>query len=224
MPAADQLRTLRDVTRDVGTSLIALRRNTVKHSPRPPQTGWVLDVGSGQAPNLRSDLIVDKYVADDFERGSPLVIDKPLVVADGHALPFAPATFAYVIASHVLEHATDRLGRVERDALQHLERVVAGDDRAVAGDHETVVEAEAVDDLHRARRRAAGGHHDRDPGVGERAHALADRRTQPVPVVHQRAVDVQGGHPRVERHAMGSRTSPRNGCRAAGRRTEPSAC
>ena len=107
MPAADQLRTLRDVTRDVGVSLAALRRNTVKHRPRPPQAGWVLDVGSGQAPNPRSDLIVDKYVADDFERGAALVIDKPLVVADGHALPFAERTFAYVIASHVLEHATD---------------------------------------------------------------------------------------------------------------------
>jgi uncharacterized protein YbaR (Trm112 family) len=52
-------------------------------------------------------VVVDKYVADDFERGSPLDLRKPIVVADGHALPFPDDTFAYVIASHVLEHATD---------------------------------------------------------------------------------------------------------------------
>ena len=46
-------------------------------------------------------------MADDFERGSALVIDKPLVVGDGHALPFADQAFSYIITSHVLEHATD---------------------------------------------------------------------------------------------------------------------
>lgn len=50
---------------------------------------------------------MDKYVTDDFERGSALDLTKPLVVGDGHALPFADGAFTYVIASHVLEHATD---------------------------------------------------------------------------------------------------------------------
>jgi uncharacterized protein YbaR (Trm112 family) len=107
MPVTDQARTLAGLTRECGRSLLSLRRNTVRHSPAPPDSGLVLDVGSGQAAHPRADLVVDKYVADDFERGSPLDLRKPLVVADGHALPVADSAFAYAIASHVLEHATD---------------------------------------------------------------------------------------------------------------------
>jgi uncharacterized protein YbaR (Trm112 family) len=107
MPVSDQARTLASLTRECGRSLLSLRRNTIRHSPAPPESGLVLDVGSGQAAHPRADLVVDKYVADDFERGSALDLAKPLVVADGQALPFADDAFAYVIASHVLEHATD---------------------------------------------------------------------------------------------------------------------
>jgi len=95
------------VLREVGASVRATRANEILHRPNPPESGLVLDVGSGQAPHPRADLIVDKYVVDDFERGGGLVIDKPLVVADGHALPLADQAFAYIITSHVLEHATD---------------------------------------------------------------------------------------------------------------------
>ena len=107
MGAADQARTILDLSRELVPSLVSLRRNTVRHAPSPPAGGLVLDVGSGQAAHPRADLIVDKYVADDFERGSALDLRKPLVVADGQALPFADGEFSYVIASHVLEHATD---------------------------------------------------------------------------------------------------------------------
>lgn len=64
-------------------------------------------MGSGQAAHPNADLVVDKYVADDFERGAGLDLAHPLIVADGHALPLREASFDYVIASHVLEHATD---------------------------------------------------------------------------------------------------------------------
>jgi hypothetical protein len=69
----------------------------------------VLEVGSGQAPHPRADVLVDKYVADDFERPQEIGIDfaKPFVVADGHELPFADGSFAYAIALHVLEHAAE---------------------------------------------------------------------------------------------------------------------
>jgi hypothetical protein len=52
-------------------------------------------------------VVVDKYVVDDFERGAALDLSRPLVVADGVRMPFADHAFAYAIASHVLEHATD---------------------------------------------------------------------------------------------------------------------
>jgi SAM-dependent methyltransferase len=69
----------------------------------------VVEVGSGQSPHPRADVVVDKYVVDDFERPHEAAIDvsKPLIVADGQALPFADRSFDYAIALHVLEHATD---------------------------------------------------------------------------------------------------------------------
>src|SRR3954470_4154047 len=101
MPNAEPLRTVLSLTRDVGRSLRDFRTNAAFHRPAPPATGLVLDVGAGHAPHPRSDIVVDKYVADDFERETQLSIDKPIVVADGHALPFADRTFTYAISSHV---------------------------------------------------------------------------------------------------------------------------
>lgn len=91
------------------TRRLFLRRRAAnrRHTPRPPRDGLVLDVGAGHAPIERADLVVDKYIADDFERERGLSFAKPVVVGDGHALPFADASFSYVIAAHVLEHATD---------------------------------------------------------------------------------------------------------------------
>jgi uncharacterized protein YbaR (Trm112 family) len=93
-----------------GSALKELSRipgESARHQPHPPSDGLVLDVGGGQSAHPRANVVVDKYVVDDFERAGPLELTKPLIVADGHQLPFADATFAYVIAMHVLEHATD---------------------------------------------------------------------------------------------------------------------
>jgi hypothetical protein len=104
--------------RELANATVASHRAKSRHVPHPPSTGLVLDVGGGQAPHARADVVVDKYVADDFERGYALDYSKPLVVGDGQALPFADGAFTYVITSHVLEHATDpvrfadELGRV----------------------------------------------------------------------------------------------------------------
>jgi uncharacterized protein YbaR (Trm112 family) len=100
--------------RELGaTGALALRElarvpgQNASHRPRPPAEGFVLDVGGGQSAHPRADVVVDKYVVDDFERTGALDLSKPLIVADGHRLPFTDATFSYVIAMHVLEHATD---------------------------------------------------------------------------------------------------------------------
>jgi SAM-dependent methyltransferase len=110
---------------EVRTALLEIargRREAKRHVPRPPDTGLVLEVGSGQAPHPRADILVDKYVADDFERPQEtgIKVTKPFVLADGHRLPFADDSFAYAIALHVLEHSTEpdrfaaELGRVAR--------------------------------------------------------------------------------------------------------------
>ena len=87
------------------------RQEARLHEPRPPHAGLVLEVGSGQSPHPRADVLVDKYVADNFERPHEIGIDfaRPFVVADGQQLPFADGSFSYSIALHVLEHATDPL-------------------------------------------------------------------------------------------------------------------
>lgn len=79
----------------------------MKQHCNPPQTGLVLEIGSGDNPNPRSDILVDRFLDDNTERGSDLVIDRPLVLADAHHLPFRDGVFAYTICSHILEHMDD---------------------------------------------------------------------------------------------------------------------
>ena len=78
----------------------------------------VLEIGSGHNPNPRSDILCDKSLRGDRERGGPLLIDRPAVIADGEALPFKNDAFDYVICSHVVEHAVD----IER-FLNEIQRV-----------------------------------------------------------------------------------------------------
>ena len=64
----------------------------------------VLEIGSGHNPKTRSDILCDKFIDDNLQRGGNIVTDRPLVEADGQYLPFADASFGYVICSHILEH------------------------------------------------------------------------------------------------------------------------
>jgi SAM-dependent methyltransferase len=73
----------------------------------PPKTGLVLEIGSGDNPNPRADILVDKFLFDNTERGGDIIIDRPMVVADAHHLPFTDGVFAYAICSHILEHMDD---------------------------------------------------------------------------------------------------------------------
>jgi SAM-dependent methyltransferase len=110
MPARlERLRPLIGTASELGRELRALPAEARRHRPRPPASGLVLDIGAGQSPHPRADVVVEKYPADDFERPgeASLSLAKPLVVADGEQLPFADLSFAYVIALHVLEHAPD---------------------------------------------------------------------------------------------------------------------
>lgn len=67
----------------------------------------VLDVGSGDKPFWRSDVIVDKYLEDDQQRHSGAMIydkDKIFIEADVEKLPFKDKVFDFVFCSHLLEH------------------------------------------------------------------------------------------------------------------------
>lgn len=64
----------------------------------------VLDIGAGNNPIMRANILVDKYVKTDIERYSGLIIDRPFINADGEALPFKDKSIDFVYCSHVLEH------------------------------------------------------------------------------------------------------------------------
>lgn len=67
----------------------------------------VLEIGSGNNPRPRADVLCDKFIEDDTERGGRIVRDRPLVGCDAQRLPFRDGAFDYVIASQVLEHVED---------------------------------------------------------------------------------------------------------------------
>jgi len=73
---------------------------------------FVLEIGSGDNPNSRADILCDRFITTNHERagGFRIRIDRPMVVADGMRLPFRDQTFDYVIASHIFEHMDDPIG------------------------------------------------------------------------------------------------------------------
>jgi SAM-dependent methyltransferase len=71
----------------------------------------VLDVGSGDKPSWRADVLLDAYPAETHQgqrSGTGRTrVDRPLFLADAGDMPFADKVFDYVICSHVLEHVPD---------------------------------------------------------------------------------------------------------------------
>ena len=64
----------------------------------------VIDIGSGNDPILRANLLFEKYIFSDRERYSGLIIDRPTVCASEDKLPFRDKSIDFVHCSHVLEH------------------------------------------------------------------------------------------------------------------------
>jgi SAM-dependent methyltransferase len=67
----------------------------------------VLDVGSGNSPYPRSDILLDRLQGDAHRCGQALIIDRSLVLGDALRMPFKDKAFDFVVASHILEHMKD---------------------------------------------------------------------------------------------------------------------
>ena len=64
----------------------------------------VVDIGAGNDPILRANFLIDKYVHTDAERYSGIIIDRPLINADGDNLPIKNKSIDFLHCRHVLEH------------------------------------------------------------------------------------------------------------------------
>jgi SAM-dependent methyltransferase len=92
MPIVDQLRSFHRRRIDVPVGDDAL----------------VLDVGSGDKPSWRADVLLERYVgaehAGQRSGADAARVTRPLFDADADDMPFADGVFDYAICSHVLEH------------------------------------------------------------------------------------------------------------------------
>jgi len=86
-----------------------------------PRNAVVLDLGCGDKPHPRANVLCDRFASGSAERGGALAKIRPTVIADAEELPFRNKAFDYVVCSHVLEHARD-----PRRFLGEMMRVAGG--------------------------------------------------------------------------------------------------
>lgn len=66
----------------------------------------VIEIGSGHSPSYRANVIVEKFIANNYHRGGSVKVypHQQFVNADGECLPFKDKEFDYAICAQVLEH------------------------------------------------------------------------------------------------------------------------
>ncbi len=74
-----------------------------------PKGAYVLDVGGGNNPNPRAQVVIDKYRESDAHRSGHLKVlrRQKFLEMDGEQMTFKDKEFDYVFCCQVLEHAED---------------------------------------------------------------------------------------------------------------------
>ncbi len=80
-----------------------------RHDLKIHRSDKVVEVGSGHNPSHRANVIVEKFINDNYHRSGDIKIypHQVFVNADGEHLPFKDKEFDYIICNQVLEHAED---------------------------------------------------------------------------------------------------------------------
>jgi hypothetical protein len=125
----------------------------------------VLDIGSGNYPVPRANLLADFFPDNNFHRSGNVVTDRPLIACSIERLPFLGKSIDFVICSHVFEHVDSpirgglELGRIAKRGF--IETPAYGKDILVGSGYMhkwQVVEFEGVMHFFEYSRRQAEAH------------------------------------------------------------------
>jgi len=149
----------------------------------------VLEVGAGDSPSPRSDILVDFALeARERQGGRIRRDDRPLVLARGEALPFRDKAFDYAIACPRAQRASGAVPR--RTAARRLCRLHRNPKLVVGTRAAILLSSRGSHRLHRRRRSDAGD--TQEAGAGRRSAARTGLRRRVQPRRLRRSIRTRG--------------------------------